>query len=80
MYADDIALATQENTYEACEVNLTNYMKILNQYLKKYRLLPNPSKTEVALFHLNNRQSKHEINIIVNGKETIIHCHTLNWL
>jgi len=25
--------------------------------------------TEVALFHLNNRQSKHEINIIFDGKE-----------
>lgn len=34
MYADDIALATQENTYEACELNLTNDMEILNRTLR----------------------------------------------
>jgi len=38
MYADGIALVTKEKTYEACEVNLTNDMEILNQYLKIWRL------------------------------------------
>jgi len=60
---------TGEHTYEACELNLTNDMETLNQYFKKWRLRPNPSKTEVALFHLNNRQYKHEIIIIFDGKE-----------
>jgi len=30
MYTYDIALVTQENKYEACELNLTNDMEILN--------------------------------------------------
>lgn len=79
MYADDIALTTQEKTYEACELNLTNDMKILNQYFKKWRLRPNPSKTEVAFFHLNNKQSNHELNIIFDGKE-IANNHTPSYL
>ncbi|KAE9527209.1 hypothetical protein AGLY_012907 [Aphis glycines] len=79
MYADDIDLATQENIFEACELNLINDMEILNQYFKKWRLRLNPSKTEVALFHLNNRQSKHEINIIFDGKK-IANNHTPSYL
>lgn len=54
-------------------------MEILNQYLKKWRLRPNPSKTEVALFHLNNRQAKHEIKMVFDGKE-IANNHTPTYL
>lgn len=60
-------------------MNLTNDMEILNKYVKKWRLLPNPSKTEVALFHLNNRLAKHGINITFDGNE-IANNHTLSYL
>lgn len=52
-------------------MNFTGDMKIPNQYFKKCMLLPKPSKTKVAYFHLNNRQARHEVKIVFERKEIV---------
>jgi len=55
VYADDICLATQNKEYGTLEHTLEEDLQILENYFKKWRLKPNPSKTVVSEFHLKNR-------------------------
>jgi len=54
-YADDLALAIEVDSYEEGETILEEDVKILFDYYSSWRLNPNPSKTEVSIFHLNNK-------------------------
>jgi len=36
-------------------------------YFTKWRLCPNPQKTEVSCFHLNNQMKKQELHVEMNG-------------
>jgi len=56
-FADDIAIAYQSNDLAECERVLTKDLTILNTYFQRWRLKPNPNKTKVCAFHLNNRQA-----------------------
>jgi len=69
IYADDIALLCQEKTYELCEKYLTEDLNELNKYCNNWRFTPNPTKTEVTLFHLNNRKARQEIKVIFNEQQ-----------
>jgi len=64
IYADDICLVTQDKNVEACEKTLTSDLTVLSHYLKHWRLKPNPAKTEISLFHLNNRQANQTIKAV----------------
>jgi hypothetical protein len=47
-------------TYKAAsftEANLEVDLERLNRYFGRWRLLPNPTKTEVCVFHLSNHQA-----------------------
>ena len=68
IYADDITLATQHNKFEVTEEILTNDLKLISDYLHKWRLIPNTDKTVVTPFHLNNRLSKYKPQIKFGGK------------
>ena len=63
IYADDLALTFQHEKFETIENHLTNDLKIMNQYFKTWRLCPNPTKTEVSCFHLNNHQKDRKLNV-----------------
>jgi len=67
IYADDIALASQSTSFEGLEEPLTNDLSKLNSYFKWWRLKPNPTKTEVTMFHLINKKASQEINISFDG-------------
>ncbi|KAF0699141.1 Uncharacterized protein FWK35_00035076, partial [Aphis craccivora] len=69
IYADDIALASQSTSFEGLEEPLTNDLSKLDSYFKRWRLKPNPTKTEVTVFHLNNKKASQEININFGGQE-----------
>lgn len=69
IYADDICLVTQEKNLVACEKTLTSDLTVLSHYLKQWRLKPNPTKTEISLFHLNNRQTNQTIKVVFNNVE-----------
>lgn len=66
-YADDIALAYQCNDMDAGSEMLTKDLKIMSDYFYKWRLNPNPSKTEVCAFHLYNRQADRELQVQFNN-------------
>jgi len=69
IYVDDIALLCQEKIYELCELQLTEDLSEINKYCKNWRLIPNSIKTEVTLFHLNNRKARQEIKVIFNKQQ-----------
>jgi hypothetical protein len=50
-YADDIELTHQARKFEECEIHLEEGLETLSRF-HQWRLCPNPSKTEVCVFHL----------------------------
>ncbi len=57
IYADDLCIATQSNSFNIIEERLSDALIILSEYYKKWYLNANPSKTQVCAFHLNNHQA-----------------------
>jgi hypothetical protein len=51
-YGDDIALTHQVRKFEECKIHLEEGLETLNRFFQQWRLRPNPSKTEVCVFHL----------------------------
>jgi len=66
-FADDIAIAHTCKDMKEGENTLTNDLSILERYFHKWRLRPNPDKTEVCGFHLNNKEANRELNIKLKG-------------
>ena len=67
IYADDIAIATQDEHFQNLNTTLSEDVKILYDFFRNWRLTPNPSKTTTSCFHLNNRNKQTELNIFYNG-------------
>ncbi len=53
---------------EYIEYTLSNDLATLEKYYRDWRLCPNPDKTEVSYFHLNNREAKSELKVTFCGK------------
>lgn len=70
-YADDMALAAQHRDFISCENSLNDDLNILYEYFTSWRLVPNPSKTELTTFHLNNHKANQELNVIFAGQRVI---------
>jgi len=68
LYADDLALAAQDTTFEIVERKLTRSLQELTNYYTKNQLRPNPDKTQVCSFHLRNREAKRELKVEWLGK------------
>lgn len=62
-YANDICIVTQDKKFENIESTLTSDLFRLEQYFQKWRLRPNPHKTMITTFHLNNREANKEISV-----------------
>jgi len=69
IYADDIALATQNKDLGRTESVLSQDLETMKRYFDSWKLKPNPGKTEVACFHLNNRLSNYKLNVTFGGKQ-----------
>lgn len=67
VFADDKALAVQSQSFEAAEVILEEDLVIMDRYYTDWRLKPNPGKTAVAAFHLNNKEAKKELIVKFKG-------------
>jgi len=63
-FADDIAIAFSDKSFENIEHALTDDLKALNNCFKKWRLVPSSNKTEVSCFHLTNKLSKRELQVL----------------
>jgi hypothetical protein len=66
-YADDIALLAGSKDLDTGARTLERDLEKLSTYFRNWRLKPNPNKTEVTTFHLNNRQSNSKINVHFEG-------------
>ena len=60
-YADDIAILTQAPSIQEAEDILNEDLEVVENYLIKWRLTPNPQKSIVTAFHLSNRDANHPI-------------------
>ncbi|CAK1587557.1 unnamed protein product [Parnassius mnemosyne] len=74
MYAADIALASQHETFKPSEGILNEDLSILDRYFRKWRLVPNTAKTEVTAFHLTNQMAKYEPTVEFAG--AMLHYNT----
>lgn len=74
-YADDTAIATQSRLLEDGEETLTTDLENLGRYYKQWRLCPNPNKTEVCAFHLNNHLANKDLNVTFCGEKVKHNSH-----
>ena len=68
LYADDLCIASQKDTFEEVEVSLTNALDLLIPYYATNHLRANPDKTQISAFHLKNREANHQLRISWYGK------------
>lgn len=65
--ADDRTLAYQCKDFNEAEQVLEDDLGILGRYHLKWRMKPNPTKTVVSSFHLNNQQANRELQVTFDG-------------
>ena len=66
-YADDLALLTAHQTWEKVEETLNQDMQSISEYLSRWRLKLSTAKTTTTAFHLNNRDTHRQLDVVVNG-------------
>ena len=74
VYADDLAVTTQSTDFAPIEETLTSALRGLSEYYTTNQLRANPTKTQVSLFHLRNRECGKQLNISWNGVN-LTHCN-----
>ena len=74
IYADDLALASQDWEFAAVEESLSNALDELTPYYEENHLRANPSKTQVCAFHLRNREANRKLNVSWSGSP-LEHCN-----
>lgn len=69
MYADDIdmAIAIQSERLNTTEDTLMEDLHILDNNFMKWGHQPNPTESRMAIFHLNNLLTHHQLNMLSNG-------------
>jgi hypothetical protein len=67
MYADDLAVAYQGKSFEEGQKVLESDINVIFNYYISWRLKPNPSKTVVSAFHLNNAEANRSLIVYHNG-------------
>ena len=68
LYADDLALAAQYDSFEEVESTLEAGLVRMADYYRDNQLTPNPSKTQIAAFHLRNREAGRELKVKWEGQ------------
>ena len=67
LYADDICLGTQAQSFVELECSLTADMARMAQYCQRWRLKPSVTKTVSSVFHLHNASAGRELTVFLNG-------------
>jgi hypothetical protein len=62
-YTDDLGIVAKVSSLNTIETTLTEDLKSLEAYYKKWRLKPNSLKTVVSPFTLNNRESHRQLKV-----------------
>ena len=66
-YADDWAVAYQSNRVETLQTILTEDAQALHEYFNRWYLKMNTTKSNVSLFHLDNRTASRTLEVSVIG-------------
>ncbi|KAL4153463.1 hypothetical protein QTP88_001296 [Uroleucon formosanum] len=67
MYADDVGLVAQADSFEKLEEILNENLSIIHKYFQSWHLTLNPTKTTSIAFHLNNRDANRKLNVMSQG-------------
>ena len=67
IYADDLGIAAQSTNIDNIEATLTSALDNLTTYYTDNQLKANPTKTQVSLFHLRNRDAGRKLCLIWIG-------------
>jgi len=67
-YPDDQAIMHADGDWQAVEGMLTKDMATVGEYLQTWKLKLSTTKTVSAAFHLNNKETKHELKVKYNNK------------
>ena len=67
MYADDLVVATQNTEFAPIAETLTSALDGQSEYYTTNQPRANPTKTQVSLFHMRNRECGKQHNINGNG-------------
>ena len=67
-YANDLALLHCSGNWKDLEGTLSQDMSTFLSYLQTWRLKLSHTKTVTAVFHLNNREAKHELKVYNNSR------------
>ena len=67
-------ICTQSTDFAPIEETLTSALDGLSEYYTTNQLRANPTKTQVSLFHLRNRECGKQLNISWNGVN-LTHCN-----
>ena len=69
-YTEDLKILLSDNNWTSVESGLTADMTTLSIYLKNWRLKLSVAKTMSSVFHLNNREASHKLNITVDNTDS----------
>ena len=75
LYADDICIATQKQSFEADEKTLGDAFADLTPYYAANNLRANPEKSQLSTFHLKNRDAQREVNVVGSTLERSLACN-----
>eukprot|EP00057_Strongylocentrotus_purpuratus_P019440 XP_011673914.1 PREDICTED: uncharacterized protein LOC105442933 [Strongylocentrotus purpuratus] len=68
LYADDLCIATQNQSFVKLEESLSGALAGLIPYYATNHLRANHDKTQISAFHLKNRDANHQLRISWYGK------------
>ena len=68
LYADDLCIATQKQSFEEVEKTLCHALAGMTPYYAANHLRANPEKTQISTFHLKNIDAQRELNVVWHGK------------
>ena len=68
LFADDLAILAQDDTFGKVETKLETALKSTGNYYQEWGLNANPGETKVCAYHLNNKQAKRQLSVHWLGK------------
>ena len=68
LYADDLCIATQKQSFEEVEQTLGDALAGVTPYYAVNHLRVNPEKTQISTFHLKTRDAQRELKVVWHGK------------
>ena len=69
IYADDLCVTAKYSSFTEVERTIGDGLDKLTQYYRSKSLRANPDKTQVAAFHLRNKEAKRSLKVVWNKTE-----------